>query len=288
MEPGERSSSDCDGHPPVRVVLVTGASSGLGMRVAERFLAGGWRVAATMRSPASSTPSSDYLLREALDVTKPESISSAVASVFSRFGRIDAVVNNAGFGLAGVFEAIPPEDARRQFDVNLFGVMDVCRAVLPIMRRQRSGVIANISSAAGVFALPGTSIYTASKFALEGFSEALAYELRTQNIAVKIIEPGGIGGTNFSANSAQASRPAEVPSDYAAFVRRTAEMFVAMGRAPMADAAVVADVVFDAVNDGSEQLRYVATEDVRPLISMRRGTSEEQFMAHMRRLFFAP
>lgn len=285
MEPGPNSASEREGGAPVRVALVTGASSGLGKRVAERFLAGGWSVAATMRAPSFGSPSSDRMLSEVLDVTKPESISSAVEAVLSRFGRIDAVVNNAGFGLAGVFEAISPEDVQRQFDVNLFGVMNVCREVLPIMRRQRSGVIANISSAAGVFAMPGTSVYTASKFALEGFSEALAHELRSQNIAVKIIEPGGIGGTNFSANSLKANPPVEVPADYAAFAGRTFEMFAAMSRAPMTDAALVADVVFDAVNDGSEQLRYVATEDVRPLISMRRGSSEEQFMAHMRRLF---
>lgn len=268
-----------------KVVLITGASSGLGMRMAEVFLARGWSVAATMRTPPNTTSNLDRMMIEQLDVTDSESISRAIANVLARFGRIDALVNNAGFGLAGVFESISPEDVRRQFNVNLFGAMDMCRAILPIMRRQRSGVIANISSAAGVFALPGTSIYTASKFALEGFSESLFYELKTQNIAVKLIEPGGIGGTNFSINSAKARPLADVPSDYAAFARHMNQMFAAMASAPMDDASCVATAAVDAISDGSGQLRYVVTNDVLPLITMRRGSSEEDFMTHMRGLF---
>jgi NAD(P)-dependent dehydrogenase (short-subunit alcohol dehydrogenase family) len=146
----------------VKTVLITGASSGSGAAAVERFLANGWNVAATMRAPEIGALSqSDLLLETRLDVQEPDSIASAVERAVERFGGIDVVVNNAGCGQFGVFEAIPPEEVQRQLDVNLLGPMAVIRAVLPIMRSRSGGVIVNVSSGAGLYGLPMTSIYCA-------------------------------------------------------------------------------------------------------------------------------
>src|SRR5208283_4346407 len=167
---------------------------------AKAFAGNDWNVIATMRQSAadSELASLPRVLVTRLDVQDRESIDAAVADGVERFGRIDALINNAGFSLFGVFEAISREKIQEQFDVNVFGVMDVTRALLPHFRRNKGGLIINISSRAGLVSLPLISIYCATKFALEGFSESLASELASQNITVKIIEPsGGVTGTNF-------------------------------------------------------------------------------------------
>jgi NAD(P)-dependent dehydrogenase (short-subunit alcohol dehydrogenase family) len=175
-------------------VLITGASTGLGRTTAKFFAARGWNVVATMRRPEAEMELTrrDDVLVTRLDVQDRTSIATAIAAGIARFGRIDALINNAGFGLFGLFEGTPREKILEQFEVNVFGVMDVTRAVLPHFRQHQSGLILNISSGAGVFTLPMISLYCASKFALEGFPEALSYELASQGITVKIIEPGGM------------------------------------------------------------------------------------------------
>ena len=144
-----------------------------------------------------------------------------------RFGRIDVLVNNAGFGLFGVFEAAPRDKIREQFEVNVFGVMDVTRALLPHFRAKRSGVIVNVSSGAGVFTLPMISLYCASKFALEGFSESLSYELARLGIAVKIVEPGGVTNTGFGERSGRTAGSRPSP-DYQPFLRATNAVFAGL------------------------------------------------------------
>ncbi len=186
-----------------KTVLITGTSSGFGKTAAKHFAGNGWNVIATMRNPAAEKDlvDSDDVLVTRLDVQDRASIDQAIAAGIARFGKIDALVNNAGFGLFGLLESFPREKIQEQFDVNVFGVIDVTRAILPHFRKNRGGVILNISSGAGVFTLPMLSMYCASKFALEGFSEALSYELASQNIVVKIIEPGGVTSTNFGKRS---------------------------------------------------------------------------------------
>ncbi|HEX8912643.1 MAG TPA: SDR family oxidoreductase [Humisphaera sp.] len=177
-----------------KTVLITGTSSGLGKTAAGHFAANDWNVVATMRTPPAEpdAPPADNVLVARLDVQDRDSIAAAIGAGVERFGRIDALVNNAGFGLLGLFEATPPAKVREQFDVNLFGLMDVTRAVLPHFRARGGGTVVNVGSGAGVFGLPMMSLYCASKFALEGFSEALSYELASQNVAVKLVEPGGV------------------------------------------------------------------------------------------------
>ncbi len=266
-------------------VLITGSSTGFGEATARLFAARGWNVVATMRRPdaGAALATLGNVLITRLDVQDLDSISVAVAEGIARFGQIDVLVNNAGFGLYGVFEGLSREKVREQFDVNVLGLMDVTRAILPHFRSNRSGVIVNISSGAGVFGLPRTSLYTASKFALEGFSESLAYELAGLGIAVKIIEPGAVNTTAFGRRSSEEAVHAGAPSDYDPFLKATGEMFARL-RASRGSATSeqVASVIFTAATDGTDQLRYIATEDIKSMVAARRETSESEYIAYMR------
>jgi NAD(P)-dependent dehydrogenase (short-subunit alcohol dehydrogenase family) len=270
-------------------VLITGASTGLGRATAKFFAARGWNVVATMRRPEAEMELTrrDDVLVTRLDVQDRTSIATAIAAGIARFGRIDALINNAGFGLFGLFEGTPREKILEQFEVNVFGVMDVTRAVLPHFRQHQSGLILNISSGAGVFTLPMISLYCASKFALEGFSEALSYEVASQGITVKIIEPGGMLGTGFGKRSMAEAGQVEALPDYDAFIRHTGEIFAGLAAAASATEEDVAGVIFEAATDGTDRLRYVATDDIAPMVQARRETSESAYRALMRSRFTA-
>lgn len=270
-----------------KTVLITGASSGFGLCSARRFSEAGWNVAATMRdvSAGRELATLNDVLVTRLDVQDQTSIQTAIDAAIERFGAIDTLVNNAGFSLYGVFESLSCEKIREQFDVNVFGVMEVTRAVLPHFRQRQSGTLINISSGAGVFGLPMISAYNASKFALEGFSESLAFELASQNIRVKLIEPGGVLDTRFSQRVAAEASLTETPEDYAAFVAGAERVFASIRATRNATSEQVAEVILQAASDGSDRLRYVATEDIEPLVRARRQTSEEDFMALMRSSF---
>ncbi len=179
---------------PTKVWLITGCSKGLGLAFAEAVLAHGDRLVATARDIDSlaglGASASERVLHLALDVTSEREVQSVLARATARFGRIDVLVNNAGYGLAGAVEEVSDTEARAQIETNLFGTLNMTRAVLPGMRAQRSGHILQISSIAGFAATPGLGIYNASKFALEGYSEALALELAGFGIRVTIVEPG--------------------------------------------------------------------------------------------------
>jgi NAD(P)-dependent dehydrogenase (short-subunit alcohol dehydrogenase family) len=267
-----------------RTVLITGTSSGLGQSCVNCFSAAGWNVIATMRRSLEEHEwsSCDNVLVAELDVTNAHTISAAIEAGIARFGNIDAVVNNAGHGLSGIFEITSPEAIQYQFEVNLFGPMRVIRAVLPHFRNIGKGLIINITSPAGVFGIPATSIYTSSKFALEGFSESLSYELLSQNIVVKIVEPGGMSGTSFHDNSLLLSEAWPTEGGYSDFSVKARKMFAFMSARQYPGPEAVAAVILEAATDGSDRLRYVAGEDVRPLIYLRRCTSEDRFMTHMR------
>ena len=270
-----------------KTVLITGTSSGFGKMTAKLFAKNGWNVIATMRQPREQTDLVDTndVLVTRLDVQDRDSIGKAIEAGIARFGRIDALINNAGFGLFGVFEATSREKIQEQFDVNVFGVMDVTRAILPHFRKNKGGLIINVSSGAGIFALPMISLYCASKFALEGFSESLSYELASQNIVVKIVEPGGVVSTNFGKRSGhEALRNASI-ADYDAFVTRMNAVFAGLREERRATEADVAKVIYEAATDGKNQLRYVATADILPLVKARRETSEKEYMEMMRTRF---
>lgn len=181
-----------------KTVLITGASSGIGEASAKYFVERGWNVAATMRVPykAGDWTKAETVICPYLDVTEQNSIRTAVKETVDRFGKIDALVNNAGYALMGPLEGITSAQLEKQLQTNVVGLVSTIQAVLPLMRSQKSGTIVNIASIGGRLAFPLTSAYHATKWAVEGLSESLRYELKDFDIKVKIIEPGGIK-TNF-------------------------------------------------------------------------------------------
>jgi NAD(P)-dependent dehydrogenase (short-subunit alcohol dehydrogenase family) len=211
-------------------VLITGSSSGFGEAAAKLFASRGWNVVATMRNPDDGRKLAGLknILVLRLDVQDHNTIDKAFTEAISRFGRIDAVVNNAGYGMFNLFEASSREAIQKQFDVNVFGAMDVIRSVLPHFRANRSGTIINISSGGGVFGASLASIYCASKSALEGFSESLFYELAGLGIKVKIIEPGVALDASFIARSQKEAGELAIPADYQAFMAHTAKAHAGM------------------------------------------------------------
>jgi NAD(P)-dependent dehydrogenase (short-subunit alcohol dehydrogenase family) len=271
-----------------QTVLITGASSGIGKAAVRLFAKRSWNVIATMRNPPveDELASLNDVLLTRLDVQDQNSITEAIEAGIQRFGRIDALINNAGYGQYGLFEAIPSEKVQEQFEVNVFGVMDVIRAILPHFRQNQNGVILNVSSGAGIFTLPMISLYCASKFALEGFSEALSYELASQNITVKIVEPhGGVNSTRFSER--QSAEAALDPSltDYDAFVARTNAAFARMTAARSTSSDDVAQVIYDATTDGTPRLRYLVGDDSRGFVKARQELSEPEYIEFMRSHF---
>ncbi|CCQ16060.1 Estradiol 17 beta-dehydrogenase, putative [Rhodococcus sp. AW25M09] len=235
-----------------RVWLITGASSGFGREFVRAALDQGDRVVATARTATDlGGPESDRLLHARLDVTDQESIDSAVANALDRFGRIDVLVNNAGYGLLGAFEEIDERRFRHNVDVNFFGALAVTRAVLPSMRARRSGHIVQMSSVIGVVPGPGGTAYAGSKFALEGFSEALAAEVRHLGIGVTIVEPGPFR-TEASGRSMQWGTPLD---DYAALIGPARAVFEATHGTQLGDPRRGADAVLAAISSGSPPLR---------------------------------
>jgi NAD(P)-dependent dehydrogenase (short-subunit alcohol dehydrogenase family) len=205
-----------------KVWLITGCSRGLGQALATAVLAAGDHLVATARDAAALAPlvaaAPERVLALALDVNEEGDVADAIGQTLARFGRIDVLVNNAGYGLAGAVEEISDAEARAQFETNLFGTLNLIRAVLPAMRAQRGGHILQISSVAGFVASPGLGLYNASKFALEGYSEALAQEVAPFGIRVTIIEPGPFRTDWAGSSLATPTRPI---ADYADSAHKT-------------------------------------------------------------------
>jgi NAD(P)-dependent dehydrogenase (short-subunit alcohol dehydrogenase family) len=263
-----------------QTILITGASSGIGRATAQLFAEHGWNVAATMRSPDKG---GDWAQRETifclrLDVTHPDSIRKAIADTLERFGAIEAVVNNAGYGLVGPFEASTPEQIDRQIATNLTGAMNVVREILPHFRKQGRGTIVNVSSVGGRVTFPLYSAYHATKWGLEGFSEGLQFELRPQNIRVKIIEPGPIKTDFYDRSMDVISKPGLTAYD--SFVARAMPNLQKAG-ATAPGPEVVARVIYKAVTDGSWKLRYPANGAL--FLALRRLFPESWFRAIVNR-----
>lgn len=245
-----------------QVWLITGASSGLGKAISEAALAKGHQVTATARNPEklvfSASDTRGQLLTAQLDVTDPASVQQAVALALQQFGRIDVLVNNAGYGLFGAVEELDMEEIRRQFDTNFFGVYTVLQAVLPHMRKARSGHVFNVSSIGGFDATAGMSAYCASKFALEGLSEALAKEVQHLGIRVTIVEPGGFR-TDFAGRSFRWS--ANTISDYDASSGVVKGNFQKAHGHQLGDPAKAAAVIVQCAAAANPPQRLVLGED---------------------------
>ena len=269
-----------------KVIFITGASSGLGKATSLFFAQQGWNVVATMRNPEQEKELTAHanIFITRLDVNDSASITSAIQQGIEKFGYIDALVNNAGYGQQGIFEAVTPEKIKEQFDVNVFGLMDVTRAMLPHFRSRQQGTIVNITSGAGRVTIPMISIYAASKFAVEGFTESLAYEMASQHIKVKIVEPGYIL-TNFHQRAANDFAMDASLKDYDNFLTDMTAMLASFGDNPVASAEDVAKTVYTAVTDESYTLRYIAGPDLEPLIAIRNSKPDQEYVDFMRGLF---
>lgn len=262
-------------------ILITGCSSGFGKASASLFLARGWNVIATMRTPKPDLfEESDRLLILPLDVTQPDTIASAIETGIARFGKIDVFVNNAGIGYFGAHEAVSDHAIRQLFETNTFGVMAANRAILPHMRERGAGTIINVTSSVGIAPMPLVAAYSASKYAIEGFSESLAYEAGVLGIRVKIVQPGLAPTTHFSANSgALGGYP--VPPAYAGHAGR---YFQSMQEYPTSYTTEedVANAVYAAATDGTDKLRYPAGADSVMLAELRASLPEQEFIGRIR------
>lgn len=267
-----------------RTILITGASSGIGRATAHAFAARGWRVAATMRRPddAGELAAIPGVMVLPLDVTDPASVTAAVGRVVTDYGRLDVVVNNAGFAVDGVFEAMDDEVVRRQFETNVLGLMRVTREVIPQMRRQGAGTIVQLSSMGGRVCFPLYSIYHATKWAVEGFSESLAMELRPFGIRMRIIEPGAIR-SDFYGRSRQAVVAPEDGS-YDAFVARCEAISLSAGEQG-AEATMVAETIIRAVADSGWRLRYPVAAPAPLLVALRKFLPESWFLRLIHRRY---
>jgi len=238
-----------------KVILITGASSGIGKETAKLFQTKNWKVAATMRVPEKAEDLQKIADIECfrLDVTDIDSIKSAINDTIEKFGRIDAVVNNAGYGLIGAFEAATQEQIEKQFQTNVFGLMNVCREILPYFRKQKRGTIVNVASVGGRITFPLYSLYHATKWAVEGFSESLQYEVEPFGIKIKIIEPGPIK-TDFYDRSQDLTRK-EGLTAYDLFIDKALPNMQKAG-ADAPDGSIVAQTIYEAITDGTKKMRY--------------------------------
>jgi NADP-dependent 3-hydroxy acid dehydrogenase YdfG len=235
-----------------KTVLITGASSGIGEATAQHFWQKGWNVAATMRDPQKAHLRIDdpRIIYPHLDVTNPDTVSSAIAETLAQFKHIDVLVNNAGYALMGPIEGVNREQLDRQFETNFFGVVNMMQAVLPIMRQQGSGTIINVASIGGRIGFPMTAAYHGTKWAVEGISEAMRYELEPLGIRIKIIEPGGTK-TNFINSGATWA----THDDYLESIDRVQQFMKKINDSlPSSDG--VAKAIYQAATDRSQRLRY--------------------------------
>jgi NAD(P)-dependent dehydrogenase (short-subunit alcohol dehydrogenase family) len=269
-----------------QTIFITGASSGIGKATAQYFHDKGWNVVATLRDPAQAgdLAALPRVLVTRLDVTNGASIAAAVDAAQARFGGIDVLLNNAGYGAYGPLEAFDMEGIRRQFDTNVIGLLEVTKAVLPGMRAQGKGVIVNISSIGGRMTFPLGSLYHGTKFAVEGLSEALHYELEPLGIGVKIVEPGMIA-TDFSGRSFDFRQTPELT----AYQPVVDKLFAVLGSPEMAATAsppsVVSETIWAAVADCTSRLRYTAGADAAAYMAARSEQDDATFIGGVKAQF---
>jgi NAD(P)-dependent dehydrogenase (short-subunit alcohol dehydrogenase family) len=269
-----------------KTVLITGASSGIGKATAGLLADEGWNVIATMPhldEGVELAARANVLVRR-LDVADKPSIERAIADGVDRFGAIDVLVNNAGVLVMGVFEAVSDEQIRRLFEINVFGVMNMTRAVLPRFRAQGAGLIVNVTSAVALIPLPLFSHYVASKAAIEAFSEGLVYELAPQNIRIKIVEPGAVLTRMTMQAADDAAKLPKIP-DYEKFIAHILDMNAAAAARGMPGPEPVARAIVQTISDPGDRLRYLAGEDFVDLLRSRKDLDEEVFLSKLRKQY---
>lgn len=272
-----------------KVAVITGSSSGIGLESALILGRNGYNTYATMRSLDKDTSIKAVVQNEGLpirvvqlDVTDDTSVKNAIDHIISEAGRIDLLVNNAGYGLVGALEDLAMEEIKSQYETNLFGLIRVTQAVLPTMRKQRSGRIINISSGAGIFGYPGGSAYVSTKFAVEGLSESIAYELEPFGIKVILVEPGFIK-TNFGNAMVMAKKTQDPASPYSELMQKTMASTTKLAK-NASDAELVASIILEAASNPNPRLRYLAGKDVESWAESKKNMDELEFFNMMKSL----
>ena len=265
-----------------RVAIVTGSSSGIGFEISLMLARNGLTTYATMRDLHKSSMLTSIADKEKiplrcvqLDVTDDMSVKQAIETIVNESHNIDILINNAGYGLSGALEDLLIDEIKLQFDTNFFGLIRATQAVLPIMRNQRSGIIVNISSGLGRFGIATSSAYASSKFAVEGLTESMSYELEPFGIKTILVEPGIIK-TNFIKAAVLAQKSKDPNSPYFQFMNNMDEgmkKLIENSESP----EYVARVVLDAINDSNPKLRYLAGKDVEHIMEIKNKMSDEDF-----------
>lgn len=265
-------------------VIVTGSSSGIGKEISLILARNGYNTFATMRNLDKSSElrtimeseKISTLQFEQLDVTNEESVQTAIRNIQNKVGSIDILINNAGYGLIGAFEDTSIAEIKQQYETNFFGLIRTTQAVLPLMRQQGSGLIVNISSGVGRFGIPTLSAYASSKFALEGLTESMSYELEPFGIRTVLIEPGVIK-TNFFNSTIFAQKAQDLNSPYADFMKNMEKNFAQMIDTNSSTPEEVAKVVLEAITDTNPKIRYLAGKDVEEWIQAKKKMTDEEF-----------
>lgn len=267
-----------------KTVLITGSSSGIGKAAALYFAAHGWNVIATMRTPEKETELTalSNVWVALLDVLYPESIEKTVKEGIKRFGKIDVLVNNAGYGAYGPLEVFERERIVRQFHTNVIGLLDTTKALLPHFRTNKEGIVINVSSVGGRMAFPFGSLYHGTKFAVEGISEALNFEMNAFGRKVKIIEPGATT-TDFGGRSFDFKNDENI-GEYQDLMNNLINLMDDLG-ANSFPALVVAEKIYEAATDGTDRLRYPATPDAEVLLQKRANETDAVFITDMKKQF---
>lgn len=265
-----------------KTILITGSSSGIGKATAIFFAEQGWNVIATMRKPEQErelTNLNNVWVAE-LDVLDPLSIEQTVIAGIERFGKIDVLVNNAGYGAYGPLEVFERENIIRQFNTNVIGLLDVTKAVLPHFRANKDGVIINVSSMGGRLTFPFGALYHGTKFAVEGISESLSFEVAAFGVKVKIVEPGATA-TDFAGRSFDFKNDESI-EEYQGLIAKLMKMMEDLGGNSSA-ASVVAEKIYEAATDYSDRLRYPATPDAVALLAKREQEGDDAFIADFKK-----
>ncbi|UII79013.1 SDR family oxidoreductase [Flagellimonas sp. CMM7] len=262
-----------------KTILITGAGSGIGKATAIHFQKQGWNVIATMRSPEKENELKELenVHSEKLDVLDLESIHVAIQNGIKKFGKIDTLLNNAGYGAYGPLESFPRENIIKQFNTNVIGLMDVTKAIIPHFRANKDGVIVNISSIGGQMTFALGSLYHGTKFAVEGISESLHYEMKEIGVKVKVVEPGFIatdfGGRSFDFQSGNIE-------DYQLIINALMKQWQNPNNT-VSPPSLVAEVIYNSVTDGTNQLRYRAGDDADYLLDARKKMTDTEFFEMM-------
>jgi NAD(P)-dependent dehydrogenase (short-subunit alcohol dehydrogenase family) len=266
-----------------KTIFITGASTGLGKATAKLFLAKGWKVIATMRTPEKETELTllSNLVLLPLDVTNTEQIHQTVQKALE-MGHIDVVFNNAGYGLVGAVESHSEQQIRAQFDTNFFGTLEVIRTFIPYFRQQQKGLFINTTSLCGLVSNPQSAIYNASKWALQGLAESMSYDLAQFGIGIKNVAPGGIK-TEFT-------KGMQVTEDkaYEATMAKMMEGFNDGTLMEFTDAEIIAEVVYQAATDGQDQLTYPAGNDAVRLYAKRIAEGPESYRINLTKYLNLP